>query len=328
MAFNPRLSSGGLVVGGPAADDAAASGNPVPVGGIYNSTLPTYTAGDRTQLQSDTRGGVAVYLKQQNGTATYGFLSTAFGDAGAFPNALAVGAYNGVFSGSAWDSMRRVANATDSTGTGIAAAGILAQYDDTSPSAVTENQFGNLRMGADRVLLVRSEINTAAATELTRTADANAYAIGDQIASTTVAGDVTPLQLTVARKTGGTGRVSGAQLMLDSATAFGAIRLHLFNTTPFTAGGFQADNSALALTYTALKTGSAGANPNYLGFIDFETFTAQSASATSRGSAGQTDLNFTCAAASQVIFGLLEARAVFTPANAGKFNVTLDIVQD
>lgn len=47
---------------GPAADDAAASGNPVPVGGIYNSTLPTYTALDRAQLQHDAKGNLRTIL--------------------------------------------------------------------------------------------------------------------------------------------------------------------------------------------------------------------------------------------------------------------------
>jgi hypothetical protein len=173
-----------------------------------------------------------------------------------------------------------------------------------------------------------TKIATSVAVELTRTADTNAYAIGDQIASTITAGSVTPLQFTAGRIVGGTGRIIGARLVVDSATAFGAIRLHLFNTTPFAAAGFQGDNAAIALTYTALKTGSAGTNPNYIGYIDFQTFVAQSASAQSNGVCDLTELAFVCAAASQVIFGLLEARAAFTPASGEKFNVTLDIIQD
>lgn len=165
-------------------------------------------------------------------------------------------------------------------------------------------------------------------TELTRPSDANAYAIGDAIANSTTANLVTPLQFTAGRAVGGTGRIIGAELVVDSATAFGAIRLHLFNTTPFAAAGFQADNSALALTYTALKTGSAGALPNYIGYIDFTSFQAQSASAVAIGAANLTELAFACAAASQTIFGLLEARAVFTPGNPEKFSVVLNIVQD
>jgi hypothetical protein len=179
--------------------------------------------------------------------------------------------------------------------------------------------------GADNGSL---KISTSVATELTRTSDGNVYAIGDQIASTITAGSVTPLQFTVARAVGGTGRIIGSRLAVSSATAFGAIRLHLFNTTPFAAGSFQGDNAAMALTYAAFKTGSAGTNPNYIGFIDYTSFTAHTTSAVSVGVANQTELAFFCAAASQVIFGLLEARAAFTPASAETFNVALDIVQD
>lgn len=41
-------------------DDAAGTTTPVPVGGIYNTTLPTYTNLDRTQVQSDVNGRVLV----------------------------------------------------------------------------------------------------------------------------------------------------------------------------------------------------------------------------------------------------------------------------
>ncbi len=199
------------------------------------------------------------------------------------------------------------------------------------------NEYNLLTDSAGRQIVVLSSVgasngdvsvSTNVAATLTRTADGNAYAIGDQIASTITAGSVTPLSFTVARQTAGTGRINGAQLIIDSATAFGAIRLHLFNTTPFAAGGFQGDNAAIALTYTALNTGSAGTSPNYIGYIDFQTFIAQSASATSNGVCDLTELNFNCPAGTQVIFGLLEARAVFTPANAGKFTVSLDVIQD
>jgi hypothetical protein len=50
-----------------------------------------------------------------------------------------------LFNGTTWDRVRSVLDATNSTGTGIAAAGLVGQCDDTSPTAVTENQFGNLR---------------------------------------------------------------------------------------------------------------------------------------------------------------------------------------
>jgi hypothetical protein len=59
--------------------------------------------------------------------------------------------YNG---GLSWDRRRSVANGQDSTGTGIAADGILGQFDDTSTGAVTENNFAPVRISSRRALLV------------------------------------------------------------------------------------------------------------------------------------------------------------------------------
>lgn len=54
------------------ADDAAAAGCPLPVGGVYNSTLPTYTNLDRTQLQFDSRGELIVGGSVASGTTDLG----------------------------------------------------------------------------------------------------------------------------------------------------------------------------------------------------------------------------------------------------------------
>lgn len=67
-----------------------------------------------------------------------------------------------------WDPTRSVTNAINSTGIGISAAGILAQLDDTSPTAITENQFGNLRMSSDRGLLAAGIYSTTGATSALR----------------------------------------------------------------------------------------------------------------------------------------------------------------
>jgi len=66
-------------------------------------------------------------------------------------NILATGAY--LNNGSSWDRPRSIILGTDSTGTGIQAVGLTAQLDDTSPTTITENQFGNLRIAADRSLI-------------------------------------------------------------------------------------------------------------------------------------------------------------------------------
>ena len=140
-------SKGSVIVEGPAADDAAASGNPVPVGGIYNTTLPTYSNLDRTQLQQNARGmvmgsiydpiggtGMTVSASPEQTGISFGF-----GRAWTWNTPY-------ISNGTTLETQRSVINATDSTGTGIAAAGILAQCDETSPTATTENQFGNLTL--------------------------------------------------------------------------------------------------------------------------------------------------------------------------------------
>ena len=202
---------------------------------------------------------------------------------------------------------------------------IVGGHDGTAQQILKVDSTGNLYLvpASD----AQWEFPGHAGTELTRPSDTTAYAIGDAIANSATASSVTPLQFTIARVNSFTGLIIGAQLITNSATAFAAIRLHLFNTTPFAAAGFQADNAALALTYTALTAGSAGALPNYIGAVDFTTFVAQSSSAYSIGLSDQTELTFDCASASQVVFGLLEARAAFTPASAQKFSTVLSYIQ-
>lgn len=117
---------------------------------VYNGTtwdrLREPTADSVTAI-----GMIASGLMGYNGS-TWNRLSGMFisGDGNGNQTALDVNARVLVNNGSTWDRGRSVINATNSTGTGIAAAGLLAQFDDTSPTAITENQFGNLRMSANR----------------------------------------------------------------------------------------------------------------------------------------------------------------------------------
>lgn len=57
-----------------------------------------------------------------------------------------------LFDGTNFNRWQQSQNATNSVGTGIAAVGNLAQFDDVSPTAITENSFGNLRISANRNL--------------------------------------------------------------------------------------------------------------------------------------------------------------------------------
>jgi hypothetical protein len=168
--------------------------------------------------------------------------------------------------------------------------------------------------------------------QLTRPADATAYADGDHIANSTTAGSVVPITFSgAARGFGFSGIVSGARLVTNSATATGTIRLHLFNQEPFAAGGYQADNSALALTAAALTTGgnaSSGILNNYIGVIEFATWVAHSSSAAAVGVGTRFMLPYQPGPSSTAIFGLLQARAAITPISGQVFTATLDVQQD
>lgn len=61
-------SLGGLLISGQSAAAAAITGYPVRVGGTYTSTLPTYTTGQQTDLQTTSRGEVLASLSNA-GTA-------------------------------------------------------------------------------------------------------------------------------------------------------------------------------------------------------------------------------------------------------------------
>lgn len=118
--------------------------------GRYDSSLPTLTSGRWSALQLDSRGRLD--------TTMSGVYSTGPNGDGLSANNvhLATIAVGHLFNGSTIDRLRSVVNAANSTGTGIVAAGLLAQLDDASPTTITENQFGNVRMSAARALLTEA----------------------------------------------------------------------------------------------------------------------------------------------------------------------------
>lgn len=148
-------SSSSSVVGN-VASGATDSGAPVKVGGKYNSTKPTFTDGQRGDVQIGTRGSI---ITQQalpdSASAVTSFTAGADATSNTF-NTYSAYNFNNIFNGTTWDRRRSSIDATNSTGTGIAAAGLVAQRDDASPTAITENQFGNVRIDSSRAILVNS----------------------------------------------------------------------------------------------------------------------------------------------------------------------------
>lgn len=98
-ASNPTTS---MQVVGNAAGSSADSGNPVKVGAIYNSTLPTYTNGQRSDLQVGTRGSVNVTLFAPDSTTSASVAGITADGVGS-SNSLATATYNRSFNGSSWD---------------------------------------------------------------------------------------------------------------------------------------------------------------------------------------------------------------------------------
>lgn len=83
-------------------------------------------------------------------------------DATSLENDFAASMSVGMLSnGTTADVQRSAVNATNSTGTGITAAALIAQLDDTTPTTITENSFGNLRMAPNRALLARPYASSA-----------------------------------------------------------------------------------------------------------------------------------------------------------------------
>lgn len=150
--------AGLAAVGGNVASGATDSGNPVKVGGKYNATLPTFTDGQRGDLQQDVNGNVRALV---SGFSTAGTDAASnniifMGNATVQSAALRLsGTGTWGFNGATWDRTRSIVTGTNSIGTGIAATGLVAQLDDTAPTAITENQFGNLRMTGNRALAVK-----------------------------------------------------------------------------------------------------------------------------------------------------------------------------
>lgn len=103
-----------LPVGGNIASGSADSGNPAKVGGRYNSTLPTFTNGQRGDFQIGTRGSLRVELfNSDSATAIAVTASGADGVSNSLAGYSATYTRNSLYNGSTWD--RAPGNATDGT---------------------------------------------------------------------------------------------------------------------------------------------------------------------------------------------------------------------
>lgn len=122
-------------VSGTVASGASDSGNPVKVGGKYNSSLPTYTDGQRGDLQIDSRGNLRTSLVSSNGATAAGIQTPA--DGTALGTSLRTNSMLALYNGTTTDMLR--GNSTDG-----ALVNLGANNDVTVTGSVTANAGTNL----------------------------------------------------------------------------------------------------------------------------------------------------------------------------------------
>ena len=154
-----------------------------------------------------------------------------------------------------------------------------------------------------------------ASATVTRPANTTAYASGDLVANSATAGSVTPLSWTASREAGVPFRIQRVRMkMSDAVLTNASFRLHLYGSAPTVTNG---DNGAWV-----------SIDADYLGSIDITVDKAFSV-----GSAGVAvptsgvPLGVVLASGT-TLYGLLEARAVYTPTSAEVFTVVLEISQN
>lgn len=177
------------------------------------------------------------------------------------------------------------ANALNSTGAGLGTAQVIGQFDDTSPTSITENQFGNLRMSANRNLYgtIRDAagnergVNVTASNELlvnVNNTNANGQATMANSSPVVIASNQSNIPINTAQINGvtvltGTGATgTGAQrvtVSTDQATNAGAALVK--GGVGVVNGGSTYQAVAASSTATVLQT-STGAAGDYLSHCD------------------------------------------------------------
>lgn len=206
---NGRLWTNGSSVTQPVAGDVAAaatdSGNPVKVGAKYNATKPTYTDGQRGDLQIGTRGSVAVSLFAADSTTGASFMvdNVDAVAASGTANKLAVLNRNTIYNGSSWDRTQNnttgvvIAAGTTTTQSNVALTTynarsmvIVVNVSAVSGGSITVTINGTTSSSYVYPLLTSAALNTVAVTPLR-------IFPGSSPSANAVANDVVPRNVTV-----------------------------------------------------------------------------------------------------------------------------------
>ncbi len=153
------FSNTSIIAAGPNAGGAAATGNPVAIGGVYRSTLPTYTDGLRSELQTGTRGSLNIQVMAPDSVTPIAAPTPADGLATGV--SLRTWSQGAVWNGATWD--RAPGNTSGSIMQGAVAGGVAAagnpvaiggSYNSTLPTYTT-GQRGELQQGTRGALHIQ-----------------------------------------------------------------------------------------------------------------------------------------------------------------------------
>lgn len=167
--------------------------------------------------------------------------------------------YAGLSDGTNLNGWLSAKNALNSTGAGVATAQAVGQFDDVAPTSITENQFGNIRMSANRN--VYQTIRDAAGNERGANVSAgNALLVDGSATTQPVSGTLT---VTATNLSTNVAQINGVTpLMGNGVTGTGSLRVTLAsdntsNSNPFLVNGAVTPADAAALGTTSVRTYSA-----------------------------------------------------------------------
>lgn len=177
---------------------------------------------------------------------------------------------------------------------------------------------------------------------LVRATGTTQYTANDLIANSGTAANVVPLRFPACRLDNGSGIITGGRIVksTDTVTALN-LRLWLFAAQPFAAAGYVADNAPLVMTFASMQ--------RFVGFIDFTTWTDVGSTAMSVGVPSRANIPFSKqwvgdrsdsgadqldtkglpqVPASRLLYGLLQDKGGYTPADSEEFRIWIDVQAD
>lgn len=223
-----------------------------------------------------------------------------------YPKGVSVGSDGNPIFGTTADAK---ATATDTTP--VTAMAVWKQISASVQAMVTGVVLADGNAIVGRV----GGISTTVSATFTRPADTTPYTAGDMVANSATAGSVTKMSFSVARATGLGALIRGATLRKSGTSATNAyFRLWLFKTDP-TVDAASGDNLAFLTNNSA----------NVIGAIDFVVDMACSDGVVGRG-VPRVGSEIVCT--TDTVYGLLQALAGYTPANAEVFAIDLSLLQN